>query len=212
MFKNLLILLLISITSILNAQTSTEKDLELIETPEQIDSYLENKKSKKNKLITFNEEKHKNTLAKDLFKLPKGGVKTVKTEFDQTFYKVIEKKETLYYRVSYIAIDGKENDLTNINLLRTKIIDKYNDGASFDFLAKQYSSDKNTNKGGDSGWFSQSESNSNFKEAIINDTHSLNDIFTMDDASKNKYYVVLKTFEPKTISEIKVLKIVETIN
>tara|TARA_R110002049_G_scaffold242600_1_gene416418 strand:- start:4633 stop:5271 length:639 start_codon:yes stop_codon:yes gene_type:complete len=209
MLKDLLTLLFISITSLLSAQTSVEKELEILETPEQIESFLKVKNSKKNKLITFNEEKHKTTLAKDLFKLPKGGMKNVETEFNQTFYKVVEKTEATYYRVSYVALDGSKMTDTEMNTIRTKIIQKYKDGASFDFLAQQYSNDDNANKGGDSGWFTKNENNHAFEETIINDTHDLDDIFRIEIPSTNTYYVVLKTFEPKSISEIKVLKIVE---
>jgi hypothetical protein len=42
--------------------------------------------------------------------------------------------------------------------------------------------------------------------------NQLNDIFAIDMSSSSEYYVVLKTYEPKNISEIKVLKIVEAIN
>lgn len=212
MLKNLLTLLFFTTTHLLSSQTSVEKELEIIETPEQIETFLQVKNSKANKLITFNEEKHKTTLAKELFELSKGGVKTVKTEFDETFYKIIEKTETEYYRVSYISIDASKMKEVDIDRMRTKIIQKYNDGASFDFLAQQYSTGDNANRGGDSGWFSKGETSYDFEEAIIEDTHSLNDIFILDMPSINKYYVVLKTFEPKNISEIKVLKIVETLD
>ena len=82
MHKQLLVLIFIGFTSVLTAQTSTEEELLVIETPEQIETYLETKKSKKNKLITFNEEKHKTILAKALFKLPTGGTKVNENEFE----------------------------------------------------------------------------------------------------------------------------------
>jgi hypothetical protein len=212
MLKNLPTLSFIAITSILTAQTSLENELEIIETPEQIETFLQVKNSKANKLIIFNEEKHKTTLAKELFELSKGGMKTVKTEFDETFYKVIEKKEAEYYRVSYIALDGSKMQKTDIDKMQTEIIRKYNDGASFDFLAQQYSTDDNANRGGDSGWFSKDESTYGFEEAIMEDSHGLGAVFILNMPSNNKYYVILKTFEPKSIAEIKVLKIVETLD
>lgn len=212
MTKNLLFTLFICISTILNAQTSTEKELELIETPEQITNYLELKKSKDNKLITFNEEKHKTILASELFELSKGGIKTVTSNFEKTIYKVIEKTKTTYYRASYIYLDGSKYKISDLNALREKLINEYKNGAPFDFLAKRYSMDDNANKGGDLGWFAKSEMLSNFETKIANDMHNLNAIFTIDIPENNAYYIVLKTHEPKDISEIKVLKIVETIN
>ncbi|MEN3322281.1 peptidylprolyl isomerase [Mariniflexile soesokkakense] len=212
MTKNLLFATILSISALLNAQNSTEKELELIETPEQIDNYLELKKSKENKLITFNEEKHKTILANELFELSTGGIKTVKTNFEKTIYKVVEKTKTTNYRAAYIYLDGTKYSTNDLNTLRTKIINEYKNGAPFDFLASQYSMDENANRGGDLSWFAQGEMHPDFENEIINGNHALNDIFTIDVPSKNWYYVVLKTHEPKNISEIKVLKIVEDLD
>ncbi|MFG6685921.1 peptidylprolyl isomerase [Mariniflexile sp. HNIBRBA6329] len=212
MTKHLLFAVILSGSALLNAQNSTEKELELIETPEQIENYLELKNSKDNKLITFNEEKHKTILAKELFELSKGGIKTIKNNFDKTIYKVIEKTKTTNYRAAYIYLDGTKYSTSDLNTLRTKIINEYKNGAPFDFLANKYSMDENANRGGDLGWFAQGDMYPDFENEIINGNHGLNDIFTLDIPSKNWYYVVLKTHEPKDISEIKVLKIVENLN
>lgn len=209
MFKKLLILNLIIASSCLIAQNSIEKELEVLETPEQAESYLETKKSKKNKLIIFNEEKHKTILAKELFKLRIGGTKVNEREFEKTYYKVINKTKKTYHRIAYIYINGSKNSLSEINDLRDKIIAKYNNGASFDFLAKQYSKDDNANKGGDLGWFLKEDMHPDFQSEVFKTNHNLNDIFTIDVPSQSWYYVVLKTHEPKDISEIEVLKIVE---
>ncbi|MEP3839156.1 MAG: peptidylprolyl isomerase [Algibacter sp.] len=209
MLKKLLVLLLIS-TAFVNAQTSVEKELDILETKEQVESYLKTKKSKKNKLITFNEEKHKTILAKELFKLGVGGKKVNDGEFEKTYYKVINKTKKEYHRLSYIFIDGKTYKLEEINDLREKIITKYHNGAPFDFLAKQYSMDANAKKGGDLGWFLKAETHPAFEHSVFSENHELNDIFTADVPSENWYYVILKTHEPKEILEIDVLKIVES--
>ncbi|MFL1011609.1 peptidylprolyl isomerase [Flavisericum labens] len=209
MKKMLLIPFSLLITLISAAQTSTEEDLASIETPEQIEHFLEAKDSKKNKLVTFNEEKHKTKLTKSLFKLGLGGTKTNENEFDKTYYKVVDKTSKTYYRAAYIFLDGNKYDAVNIKALRERIIKKYRNGASFDFLARQYSMDSNAKKGGDLGWFTNGDMHADFEKEIINGDHQINDIFTIDIPSKKWYYVVLKTHEPKAISEIEVLKIVE---
>ncbi len=211
MRKQLLNLLFIGFSSILIAQNSTETELETIETSEQIKSYLETKKSKKNKLITFNEEKHKTLLAKALFKMHVGSTKVNENEFEKTYYKIINKTKKTYYRVSYIYLDGTKYNLEEINNLRTLIIKKYKNGASFNFLAKQYSMDNNANKGGDTGWFLKNTMHPEFEAKALNESNKINSIFTIDIPSEKWYYVALKTYEPKEISEIEVLKIVETI-
>ncbi|MFI1743187.1 peptidylprolyl isomerase [Thalassobellus sediminis] len=211
MSKQLLLLLFICFSPILKAQNATEIELETIETAAQIESYLETKKSKKNKLITFNEEKHKTQLAKALFKMHVGSTKVNENEFEKTLYKVVSKTKKIYYRVSCIYLDGTKYSLEKIINLRDIIIKKYKNGASFNFLAKQYSMDHNANKGGDLGWFLKESIHPEFGEKVIGIEHEINDIFTIDIPSKNWYYVVLKTYEPKEISEIEVLKIVEPI-
>jgi parvulin-like peptidyl-prolyl isomerase len=210
MLQKLLSLFFICFSIILTAQTSIEEELKVLESPEQVKSYLEFKASKKNKIIVFNEEKHKTILAKELFKQNIGGTKINKNEFEKTYYKVINKTEKTYHRLAYIYLDGAEYSLDELNDLRDKIISQYHNGAPFDFLAKQYSMDGNAKKGGDLGWFLEGEMHPDFEVAIFNTDYNVNDIFTVDIPSENWYYVVLKTHDPKDISEIEVLKIVES--
>lgn len=211
MTKQIFFLFLLVFSTVLTAQNSIEEELELLQTPKEIETFLKSTKSKKSMLVTFNEEKHKTTLAKQLFELSIGGVKTIKTDYDKTIYKVIEKTEALNYRVRYIALDGNILNKNDISNTRASILKKYNNGASFDFLAQRYSMDKNATRGGDTGWFSEVENMHEFEDIIIANTHAVDDIFTIDMPSTNKYYVILKTHEPKNIAEINVLKIVEPI-
>ncbi|MBP0905315.1 peptidylprolyl isomerase [Mariniflexile gromovii] len=214
MIKHLLFAAILSGSAFLNAQNLIENELEFIETPEQISEYLALKKSNDNKLLTFNEEKHKTILAKELLELNTGSMKTVKTSYERIIYKVVEKTKKTYYRVSYIYLDGtKYENIEHLNNLRSVLINEYkNSNAPFDFLAKRYSMDDHANKGGDTGWFIEGDFEPEFENEIINGNHSFNDVFTVDIPEKNNYYIILKTFEPKDITEIKVLKIVDAIN
>lgn len=210
------LLLSLSILALSNyelvAQNSTEKELELVHNKEEAQHYLDSNVSKKNKFIVFNEEKHKTILAKELFDLSVGGTKVNENEFEKTFYKIIEKNEIPYYRVSYILLDANKYPTNELNILRDNIIYKYHNGAPFDFLAKQYSTDNNATRGGDSGWFTAGDYYYDFEDAIVADNHALNAIFTLDFTENSKYYIILKTYEPKNISEIKVLKVQENKN
>ncbi|WP_298553355.1 peptidylprolyl isomerase [uncultured Algibacter sp.] len=210
MIKQLLILFFVGITSFSTAQTKGEQALVAIETSEQANLFLKNKPSKENKIFTFNEEKHKTDLAKALFKLEIGNVKSIRTERDKTFYKILEKSSKPYYRVSYIVLDGSKYTKESINQLRTALIEKHRNGSPFSFLAKQYSMDQNANRGGDTGWFTNGDVSPDFESAIISEEHSLEDVYTFDIPEKKQYYLILQSHESKDISEIKVLKIVET--
>ncbi len=202
------LILCLSASLAINAQTSIKKELKLIESNEQAEQYIEANNSKKNKLITFNEEKHNSMLAKSLFLLSKGGTKVNENEFDKTYYKIIEKIKTKHYRVSSIFLDGNKMSLDKINLIREDIINKYENGLPFENLVKKHSMGNNVDKSGDMGWLSKKEILPEF-DKITSEQYSVGDIFNIDMPLENKYYVIVKTHEPKDINEIKILKIVE---
>lgn len=196
---------------VINAQTSAEAALSSIETQEQAKQFVNGKYAFNSKIFTFNEAKHKTQLAKTLFKLEKGQVKSEKAASEKIVYKILEKTKNTYHRVSYIFLDGNKYSLESINTLRETLIKKYNNGIPFNALANQYSMDNNANKGGDTGWFTTDDVNSEFESTLIKDNHTLDTIYNVDISSTKSYYLVLKTFAPKDITEIKVLKIIEPI-
>lgn len=204
MHKLLLPFFLISFT--VTSQESISRELDSILNIDQAERYLANNPSKGSKLISFNEEKHKTKLAKELFER---GRSTVESDFKITHYKVVESTEIPHYRVSYIYLDGKKLSAAEIRTLRSQIMTKYGKGVPFDKLAKAYSMDGNANRGGDLGWFTKGEMHPEFENAIVKGAYNVGDVFTVDINEKQWYYVVLKTFEPKNIKEVKALKIVE---
>lgn len=194
------------------AQEQIETELDSITTEVQASEFIDHHKSAQGKLIVFNKEKHNTRLANDLFELGKGGKKVYESELNKTYYKLIDSENVLHNRVSYIFLDGNKKSLQDISFIRNDIISKYKKGIAFEDLAKRYSMDINSKRGGDSGWFSIGEMEPEFENQIISDHHAIGDIFTVDVPSKNLYYVVLKTYDKKMIEEIKVLKIVEPIS
>ncbi|MBU2949219.1 peptidyl-prolyl cis-trans isomerase [Tamlana agarivorans] len=209
MIKKLLTILFFVAISSLSAQTSVKKELKDIENPKQADEYLKSKKSKKNKLIIFNEEKHKTELATKLFKKNVGSTEVVDREFEKIYYKIMGKTNNTYYRVSYIYLNGANQNLSEINSIRTTIMANYKDGAPFEFLVKKYSMDDRAEKGGDTGWFTKGKLDPALEASFTNNSHELNDVYFIDLPETNRYYVVLKTHDPKEISELQVLKVTE---
>ncbi|MFD2823696.1 peptidylprolyl isomerase [Lacinutrix iliipiscaria] len=204
MNKLLLFTFLFSIS--ISAQDTVTKDFDSIINMEDAEDYLKVHKSKYNKIIVFNEEKHQTALAIDLFN---GGTTTVESETERVKYKVIEKSTVTNHRVSYIFFDGLKMTVSEINALRDKILVKYKEGTPFSMLASQYSMDNNASRGGDLGWFEAGLTHPTFESEITNPQYSVGDVFTIDIVQKQWYYIVLKTHEPKEIREIKVLKIVD---
>jgi len=192
------------------AQRKFQKELDSVTTIERAQRFINSKNGKKNKIITFNEEKHKTKLTQELLKLSNGGHKVIKKEGENIHYKILEKNEIIYYRVSYILLDGKEFSISSIEKLRPQIIAKHEHGVSFKDLALQYSMDNNKKRGGDSGWFTYGDMLPEFEQQVMNDEHQKDDIFTVNVESNQWYYVVKKTHDKKSITEIKVLKVVES--
>ncbi|WP_323789012.1 peptidylprolyl isomerase [Psychroserpens sp.] len=211
MLKNLLVLLVCSITSICFSQNDFESEIDSIQTLDEAKIYVQKNKSLKGKVITFNKEKHHTKIADELFSLGKGSKKVYKTDMTKTYYKVVDKNEIPYQKLSYIFLDGKKKSMEEINILRQNIVAKYRNGFRFEDLAKHYSMDSNANRGGDLGWVTQGDLHPDFEAQVLDNTHQVNDIFTVDIPDQQWYYVVVKTEDTKYIEEIKVLKVTEPV-
>jgi hypothetical protein len=210
MQKVAVLILLFSLSFSVSAQKKFPKELDSVTTVEKAQRFINSKNGRKDKIIPFNEEKHKTRLLEELLKLPNGGHKVLRKEGENIHYKVLEKNEIIYYRVSYIMLDGKEFSISSIEKLRPQIIAKHRLGILFKDLATQYSMDKNKTRGGDSGWFTFGDMLPEFEQHVMNDSHQVNDIFTVNVESNQWSYVVKKTHDKKSIPEIKVLKVVES--
>ncbi len=70
--------------------------------------------------------------------------------------------------------------------------------------------DINAKRDGDLGWFPEGQIHQDFENAIK--SHYLGDVFMLDIEEGRSYDVILKTFEPKHIEEITILKFTEAID
>ncbi len=193
------------------AQNSFVTQLDSIHDETQATKFIETHTLNKGQLFVFNKEKHRTDLAKDLFKLSKGGNKVIANEIEKTHYKMIDKYNVPYYRVSYVYLDGTNKTKEEIFQWEQIILSKFQQGYKFKDLAKQYSMDSNATRGGDTGWFTKGTMDPEFEEAVINAPNSVGDVFTVNIPNKNLHYVVLKTHDQKMIEEIKVLSVTEKI-
>jgi hypothetical protein len=209
MLKILLSTSLFLIASMSFAQKDFEKSLDSVQTLDDVTIFFKKNKKIKGKVIVFNQEKHKTQIADDIFKMSVGSKKYFKDSPQKTYYKVIEKYEIPYYRVSCVYLNGNEKSIEDINSVRQKVISKYGQGHKFKDLAKQYSMDMTAKQGGDLGWFTTGDLHPDFEAAVINGGYKVDDIFTLDIPEINAYYVILITEDKKLIEEAKVLKVTE---
>lgn len=209
--KQILLFVLISLCAIpSNAQKKLKKQLDSITTTEKAKVFMKSNKDTRSSLMTFNEEKHRTELAKTILRLGKGGSKMYRKEIENIHYKVLEKKSIDYYRVNYIFLDGTQMTIAKIDELRPKIIEMLNAGVPFKDVAQRYSMDMNSKRGGDSGWFKKGDMLPEFEEAVMDNSRAIDDIFTVNVESNKWYYVVQKSHDMKRITEVKVLKVVES--
>jgi len=211
MLKNILLLLVCFTTSVSFSQSDFEKEFDSIQTLDEAKIFVKKNKTIKGKVITFNKEKHHTQIAEELFRLGKGSKKILKTDMSKTYYKVIDKNEIPYQKLSYIFLDGKQKSMEEINVLRQNIIAKYRSGFRFEDLAKHYSMDNNAKRGGDLGWVTEGDLHPDFEAQVLNTSYDVNDVFTVDIPDQQWYYVILKTEDTKYIEEIKVLKVTEPV-
>lgn len=209
MLRKILVSILALYTTAGLAQGSFEKSLDSIQTLDDVNIFFKKNKKIKGKVIVFNEEKHKTRMAQNIFKMSVGSKKYFKDSPQRTYYKVIDKYEIPYYRVSCVYLDGKTKTMDEINAIRQSVMSKYGKGYRFEDLAKQYSMDRSANQGGDLGWFTEGDMHPDFESAIINGSHQVDDLFTLDIPDTKSYYVVLVTEDKKLIEEAKVLKVTE---
>ena len=190
------------------AQRALKKELDTITTVAQAEKFLETKKSRKNKILIFNEEKHKTKLATKLLSTSVGSTEVVKTEFNVTHYKVVDRTDDRHYKLSYIYFDGNKIEASKIVEYKNNILKSYEDGVRFDDLAKRYSMDRNAKRGGDSGWLKEGSMPIEVENEAFNLDHKLGEIYTVRIPEPNGFYVILKTERIKKIKEIKVLKVI----
>lgn len=207
-----LLFIIVLAPAFLNSQSIIEQELDSITSQKEAEDFIKTSNSKKHKIVSFNKVKHKTRIAEDLFNLPKGGKKSYTGENSITYYKVLDKKQILHYRVSVIAFNSEELSLQNINQLREKIITMYNSGYRFKDLAQLYSMENTSRTGGDLGWLTEGDMPPNFEQEVFKSNIPMGSIFTLDFPNTNKYYVVLKTHEDTYIEVIDVLKLTELVN
>ena len=117
--------------------------------------------------------------------------------------KVLEVGDEELCKVKYIYLNGEKKSKSEIDSLRTLIINRYNNGEHFEYLVKEYTMDSNPT--GDLGWFYKGMMVDEFDDAVR--TKEKGDIFTVDVKDNKWYYVVLKNHDNKIEKTIKSIMI-----
>jgi len=119
-------------------------------------------------------------------------------------YKILEAKESVQYRASYIFLDGGSLTVAEIDSLKKIITKKISEGVPFEKLSDEYTMDGNNTKG-DTGWFfGENMLPKEFQDAVSK--HKKDEVFYVDVSDKQWHYIVKKTFDDDAKKEVTVLR------
>ena len=182
------------------AQLTVREQFEKINTVADAEKYIAANQNLKPALMKVVYGKDSTMLDKRLLKQNKGDVFSV----GYVTYKVLEVKESIQFRASYIFLDRGSLSNREVDSLSKLITQKLGEGVPFEKLSDQYTMDGN-NTQGDTGWFFGEETvPKELQDAVRK--HNLGEIFYVDVPERQWYYVVKKTYNDDLRKEITVLR------
>jgi hypothetical protein len=196
----LAVLFLLCSTTIFGQLTVTEK-FQKINTVQQAQQYIDANPELKPTLLNLSAGKDSALIDKRLLRQKQGDIFSV----GYVTYKVLELKDTIHFRASYIFLDGATYSKTEIDSLKKIIVQKANAGVPFETLSDQYTMDGNKTHG-DTDWFyGEYMAPKEFQDAVQKHT-TLGDIFFLDVPEKQWYYIIKKTHNDRVKKEVTVLR------
>ena len=192
--------ILIALSLNASAQLTVREQFDKILTVDQAQKYVDANANLKPALLNLSYGKDTALIDKRLLKQNKGDVFSVA----YVTYKVIDVKETVQYRSSYVFLDGGSLSKSEIDSLKKVILKKYSDGVPFEKLSDEFTMDGN-NTHGDTGWFFGEETvPKELQDAIKN--HKKGEVFFVDVPERQWNYIVLKTYDDDLKKDIVVLR------
>lgn len=119
-------------------------------------------------------------------------------------YKVVEAKESVAYRASYIFLDGSSLSPSEIENLKKEIAGKATAGEAWDKLSDKYTMDGNTTKGDTDWFFGELMFPKEVQDAVA--AHKKDEIFYVDVSERNWHYIIKKTYDDKIQKDVVVLR------
>lgn len=197
-FSLSVILVLFSAAAI--AQPTLVEKFQKIGTVQQAQQFVDANKDIKPAILRLTYGKDSSLLDKRLLRQKQGDIFSV----GYVTYKVVEAKESIAYRGSYIFLDGSSLSPSEIDSLKKIIVAKATAGESWDKLSDQYTMDGNTTKGDTDWFFGELTFPKEVQDAIA--AHKKGDIFFVDVAERNWHYIIKKTYDDNLQKDIVVLR------
>lgn len=198
--KNILTALLVLLSAPIFAQLTVYEQFQKIATMQQAEQFIAANPQLKPALLNLSAGKDSALIDKRLLRQKKGDVFSV----GYVTYKIIESKDTVDYRASYIFLDGSTLSKSEIDSLKKVIVQKANAGTPFEVLSDQYTMDGNKTRGDTDWFFGEYMFPKEFQDAV--EKHKLGEIFFVDVSEKQWHYIVKKTHNDRVKKDIVVLR------
>jgi len=199
MKSSLVVLFALISAPVLAQETVTEK-FQKIATLEQAQQYITANAPLKPALLDLQLGRDSTLIDKRLLRQNKGDIFSV----GYVTYKVLEVKESIALRASYIFLDGGSLSKSEVDSLKKIIVQRASAGEDWGKLSDQFTMDGNKTKG-DTDWFwGEYSFPKEFQDAV--QKHKTGEIFFVDVPEKQWHYIVKKTHNDDVKKEIKVLR------
>lgn len=181
-------------------QLTVYEQFQKIATIQQAQQFIDANPQLKPALLNLSAGKDSTLIDKRLLRQKKGDVFSV----GYVTYKVLESKDTVDFRASYIFLDGSTLSKSEIDSLKKIIVQKANAGTSFEELSDKYTMDGNKTRGDTDWFFGEFMFPKEFQDAV--QAHKLGEIFFVDVSEKQWHYIVKKTYNDRVKKDIVVLR------
>ncbi|QEC40650.1 hypothetical protein FSB84_02660 [Pseudobacter ginsenosidimutans] len=198
--KNCLSALLLFISASVFAQETVVEKFQKIVTVQQAQQYIDANPQLKPALLKLSAGKDTTLIDKRLLRQKQGDIFSV----GYVTYKVLEAKESIQFRASYIFLDGGSLTPSEIESLKKEIMQKINAGESWNALSDKYTMDGNKTKGDTDWFFGEYSFPKEFQDAV--QKHNKGDVFFLDVADKDWHYIIKKTYDDDVKKDITVLR------
>ncbi|MBC7827391.1 MAG: peptidylprolyl isomerase [Chitinophagaceae bacterium] len=198
--KNSLAALFLLFSASIFAQPTVNEKFQKILTVEQAQQFITANPELKPALLNLSAGKDSTLIDKRLLRQKKGDIFSV----GYVTYKVIEAKDTVDFRASYIFLDGSSLSKSEIDSLKKTILQKASAGTSFAELSDQYTMDGNKTRGDTDWFFGEYMFPKEFQDAV--EKHKQGEVFFVDVSDKQWHYIVKKTHNDRVKKDIIVLR------
>jgi hypothetical protein len=192
--------LLVLFTAAAIAQPTLVERFQKIGTVQQAQQFVDANPDIKPAILHLTYGKDTSLIDKRLLRQKQGDIFSV----GYVTYKVVEAKESIAYRASYIFLDGSSLSPSQIDSLKKLIVAKANAGTPWEQLSDQYTMDGNTTKGDTDWFFGELMFPKEVQDAVA--AHQKGEIFFVDVAERNWHYIIKKTYDDKVQKDIVVLR------